>query len=426
MQHQTSRGLIHFVRIFSRFQALPKALTLFGFVLLVASLSFIQIKSAVADGSDDDERGNVYAMTNSPAGNQVMAYRRNSNGSLTLLGTFATNGIGSGPGIIGPTDPLGSQGSLVLHDEYLFAVNPGSDEISVFRVRSNGLALVDKVSSRGKFPVSLAVKDDLLYVLNALGDANALGSIVGFEIEDGGQLKFRPNSIRTVNAANEATPIVQASPNALQQPNILDSPSQISFSPKGDQLIITDKGVLANRGLIHVFNLNEEGIPRATPVRTVTTDTGPFGFIFDRQGKLVVTGVVNGGITTYNLNPNGTVTSPVQVSNNQGKFSLTCWIVKAINGRFFYTANNATDNLSAFRAGPQGQFSLLQGSNFPIPTGRGSNPSDLAISGRFLYSVSSGIGAINAFRINQDGSLTSLGNVSTGQPFPGAAGLASR
>lgn len=423
MKSRSASSSMLFQKMFVMLQRFPKALIILVFTLLLSKTDLIQTQPAIAD---EGGSGNVYAMTNSAAGNKVMAYRRNSDGSLNLLGAFATNGIGSGPGIIGPSDPLGAQGSLVLHEKWLFAVNAGSDEISVFQIQSNGLKFIEKVSSQGKFPVSLAVKDDLLYVLNSLGDANGLGSIVGFEIEDNGHLSLRSNTIRTLNSADASTPIVQASPNSLQQPNILDSPSQISFSPKGDQLIITDKGVLANQGLIHVFNLNRDGVPSATPVNTVTTDPGPFGFTFDRQGRLVVTGVVNGGITTFNLNSNGTVTAPIQVSNNQGLFSLTCWIARTQNGRYFYVTNNATNNISAFEAGAQGHLSLLQGSNFPIPTGANSNPSDVTISGRFLYSVSSGIGAINMFQINQDGSLTSLGNFINDSPLQGAAGLTSR
>ncbi len=51
--------------------------------------------------------GEVYSLTNSPAGNAVKAFDRGGNGSLNPDGTFATGGTGTGGG-------LGNQDALVL------------------------------------------------------------------------------------------------------------------------------------------------------------------------------------------------------------------------------------------------------------------------------------------------------------------------
>ena len=74
-----------------------------------------------------------FVMTNSVDKNEIIAFRRNDDGGLQQTRTFETDGRGSG----GNVDPLGSQGSLVLSQDrsYLFAVNAGSGELSVFRVQ---------------------------------------------------------------------------------------------------------------------------------------------------------------------------------------------------------------------------------------------------------------------------------------------------
>jgi 6-phosphogluconolactonase len=52
----------------------------------------------------------VFVMTNDTVKNELLAYKRQRDGSFALRGSFATGGRGSG----GTTDPLQSQGSLTL------------------------------------------------------------------------------------------------------------------------------------------------------------------------------------------------------------------------------------------------------------------------------------------------------------------------
>ena len=53
----------------------------------------------------------VFVQTDNVAGNQIVAYHRNHDGTLTLVGTYATGGLG---GMLNGSavDHLGSQGSL--------------------------------------------------------------------------------------------------------------------------------------------------------------------------------------------------------------------------------------------------------------------------------------------------------------------------
>src|SRR6185503_20298425 len=95
--------------------------------------------------------GAVYVLTNQVS-NAVTAFDRAPYGTLTSAGTFSTGGAGNPVAQPGdpPTDPLASQGALILSDnQLLFAVNAGSNEISVLRIGKDELTLVDKESSGG-------------------------------------------------------------------------------------------------------------------------------------------------------------------------------------------------------------------------------------------------------------------------------------
>ena len=122
--------------------------------------------------------GAVFVMTNAANNNQIVAYKRNSDGSLGEGRTFATGGRGSG----GVTDPLGSQGALTLNEKHtlLFAVNAGSGNISVFQVRGANLNLLETVPCGGSEPVAVAEHGSLVYVVNA-GGAACLSFTAGWQ-----------------------------------------------------------------------------------------------------------------------------------------------------------------------------------------------------------------------------------------------------
>ena len=75
--------------------------------------------------------------------------------------------MGSDPGVVFPTKGRwpSRPGALV------FAVNAGNNSISAFRIDGGTVDFVATTPSGGLTPVSLAVYDDLLYVLNQGSDA---------------------------------------------------------------------------------------------------------------------------------------------------------------------------------------------------------------------------------------------------------------
>src|SRR5947209_15705137 len=125
-----------------------------------ATAARVAASAAAADGAP----GAVYTLMNLTSGNAVAVFARAADGTLSAAGSVATGGTGTGAG-------LGSQGALALSDDgrWLFAVNAGSNDVSVFDVGPVGLALASRTASGGTLPISLTVHGHVLYVLNAGG-----------------------------------------------------------------------------------------------------------------------------------------------------------------------------------------------------------------------------------------------------------------
>ena len=172
--------------------------SLFYFIqrtIRTAAISATVIGVTAAASVANADAGVVYTLTNAVAGNSVAVFNRADDGTLSAGGQVATTGFGSGGG-------LGSQGALVLskNGHWLFAVNAGSNDVSVFSATNGGLTLLSKTASGGVRPVSLTVHDDVLYVLNGGG----VNNISGFRIQ---ALPARsPANARSAETGNSGAP----------------------------------------------------------------------------------------------------------------------------------------------------------------------------------------------------------------------------
>jgi DNA-binding beta-propeller fold protein YncE len=111
----------------------------------------------------------VFVQTNNSNGNSIVRYAD--------AGRNVSDGRQGGRADGAASDPLASQSSLVFDsaDGLLFAVNAGSNTVSVFSVNGDQLHLNQVISSGGSFPVGFALRGSLLYVLNARLAGNASG-----------------------------------------------------------------------------------------------------------------------------------------------------------------------------------------------------------------------------------------------------------
>lgn len=333
----------------------------------------------------------VYTMSNAPSGNAVLAFEQRGD-TLIPAGSFPTQGTGSGDG-------LGNQGGIVLSDdgETLFAVNAGSDEISVFQVYDHGLKLTDKISSGGVRPISIAVHEDWIYVLNAGGP----GNITGFELTSRNTLKPIPGSTRSLSGAATA-------------------PAQIEFNPEGNTLVVTEKAT----NIIDTYTVDEDGVA-AGPVSQPSFGVTPFGFAFDKRGVLIVSEAFGGtanasAVSSYTLHDGVLSLRSGSVPDFQ---SAACWIVVTRNGKFAYTSNTGSNNISSYRVGRKGTLTLLES----VAASTGAAPIDMALSrhSRFLYVLNATARTIDVFRADRgSGELTRLASIS-GLPA-GANGLVAQ
>lgn len=367
-----------------------------GTLAVAAALAVVLLVLASPAMASGGGRGDcaVYTLTNSASGNAVAVFDRANDGSLTAEGTVSTGGAGTGAG-------LGSQGALILDDGRLFAVNAGSNTISLLQVGHRGKVwLADVAPSGGARPISLTVHGKLVYVLNA-GDASTPANIHGF-LALWGKLVPLPGSSR---------PLSTAAPD----------PAQVEFSPDGRHLVVTEKAT--NMIVTYKVRFGYAGAPNAQPSAGQT----PFGFAFDRRGRLIVSEAFGGApdasvLSSYALAGSGTIT-PI-TPNVATTETAACWVVVTRNGRYTYTTNTGSNSISAFRIGNDGGLTLLDADGKTAATGAG--PLDLALAkhSRLLYSLNGGVPEIQGFAVNGDGSLDPLGTVG-GLPA-GTIGLAAR
>ncbi|HEX3333504.1 MAG TPA: hypothetical protein VHS57_04135 [Acidimicrobiales bacterium] len=333
----------------------------------------------------------VFVQTDNPAGNQVVAYGRAGNGALTPAGTYNTGGLG---GVLNGSavDHLASQGSLTYDpaNEVLYAVNAGSNTVSVFSVQGDALSLEQVISSGGTFPVSVAVHGDLVDVLNALGGGSVQGYISWF-----GRLIPLPSSNRNLGLTipTDTTQFV-------------NTPGQVAFSPDGSQLVVTTK---ANGNNIDVFRVGPYGYLSQAPAVNAEPGTVPFAVAFDSAGNLVIANAGTNALATYSLRPNGKVSLLDAVGTGA---AATCWV--APDAGFLFASNAGSASVSAFADSNSGALTLLGAT----PTDPGTVDAAPTTDGHYLYVQTGGNGVVDGFRVQVDGHLIPVGSVTV----PGAAG----
>jgi 6-phosphogluconolactonase len=359
---------------------------------IVVSLFAAGGLSLAAQALPSAAAGMVYTMTNAASGNTVMAYLRAHGGQLVPAGTFPTGGMGTGA-------ELGSEGGLVMsrNEQWLFAVNEGSNEISVFAVSATGLHLTDVVNSGGTMPVSVADIGPLVYVVNSGSD-----SIAGFALSSAGMLTPIAGSVQGLSGSGVG-------------------PAEIAFNPEGDELVVTEK----NTNMITIFPIGSGGV--AGPGHSVASSgMTPYGFAFAKRRQLFVSEAAGGAanassVTSYRLWNGGTLqTLSASVKDNQ---TAACWVITDGGGRFVYTTNTGSNDISSYLVEFDGQMALFQSD----AAATGAGPIDMALSsdGRLLYALNGGDGTISGYRVMADGRLMSVSTGVSGLPS-GTSGLAAR
>jgi 6-phosphogluconolactonase len=324
-----------------------------------------------------DNTGYVFTMSNDAGTNAILIYKQEANGRLKYKASVNSGGAGNGMG-------LGSQGALVIDKKHrqIYAVNPGSNSISSFRLSNNGkLDLHQTISSEGNTPVSLTVHNSLLYVVN---DG---GNICGFKIAGNGMLSK-----------------IEGSSQSLTMPTA--DPAEILFKPDGSALVVTEKAT----NKIVVFKVNNGGVAQPGQMHPAQAET-PFGFVFAGSKYLVATNAFGGApnastVTSFSVEANGSVNL---ISNIPDHEAAACWVTLSKNEDYAFVTNTGSNSISSLKVGNDGSLQLLDS----VAVATGGAPTDIIISsnGKFAYNVNSMSHTIGQYKVLHNGRLQSLGDL---------------
>jgi len=410
--------------------------------LALVGLGLTAVPAEAGGTSQPSPVGAVYVATNSYAGNAILTFPRLADGSLLpALAPVSTQGLGSGPGQIPgvATDPLGSQGSLVVDpkEQRLYVVNAGSDSVTSFKIKGQTLTVVGRSSSGGAFPVSLAVRGASLYALNA--QSNSVSRLL---ITMGGGLDLRQTCALPA-PPRPLDPPYPAGTDHSAQPFGTEAPGQVGVSPDGKHVVVIAKqgpvstgfpfGETAGSGAIHVFDTDVNGAmtnctsgPTTYTLPENATNHGkfPFSFAWSARGQLLVTEVFGtsasataSAVQPFTLSSNGSL-APVSAPVGTDQV-VVCWIV--VTGDRAFTANYLANDVSSLAIGRDGSLTTIRGNasgSAPLAT-----PIDLALSpdGKYLYQLSPGNGTVVPFTVNAvGGTVTPLAPAGLGDNSAGA------
>ncbi len=290
----------------------------------------------------------------------------------------------------------------------MLAVDAGSNQISVLKINHDGsLSLESVVSSRGQLPVSIAVHHHLVYVANA---SPTSPNYTGFTLHHG---RLTPLARSTVVLADGA------------------QPADVLFNGNGQKLVGTEAG----SGAIDSFTVRRDGLLTAAPGSPFPAQgVGPFGSEFSPTdpGQLFVSNAHNdvangttghGTVSAFDDSRNGVLAS-IGSSPFADLQTAPCWVEITDNGRFLFTVNTGSGEISRYSVAPGGALTLLGSTPVSATGGVGAVDARLSPDGRTLYVDESRIGKVGEFAVN-GGNLTELASSPISLPSTGTAGIAT-
>jgi len=343
--------------------------------------------------------GHVYVNDNTTGTNTIAGFDRHADSSLTAIAgsPFVAGGSGTGAA-------FGSAGGLQESSDgrYILATDPGSNDISVLRIRPNGsLQLVEVDDSHGTTPTSIAVHGSLVYVANGgAGGAN----YTGFRLNAGGRLNPIANS-------TYALPDTAA-------------PGDVLISPDGTRLVGMRVGPAAGPSYLDGFSIGSDG--RLTPASGspfAAQRIGPFGSTFSptNPDQLFVSnahdGAGNGSVSVYDVAADGTLT-PISGSPFADNQTAPCWVAITPDGNALFAVNTASGTVSRYTVASDGTLGLVGSTALGGAAPRKAFDAAVSPDGGYLYIVNA-VGAISEFSV----SGTTIVELS-GSPFATPAGSA--
>ena len=378
----------------------------FRFAALVGAATAGLLIAAGGGSASTGVVGHVYVNDNTTGVNTVAGFDRHADGALTPIAgsPFAVGGAGAGHG-------NASQGSLELSADgrYLLAVDAGSNQISVLRIKPDGslqAAEGSPFSSNGVNPVSIAVHGGLVYVANQgpgvnTGDAN----YTGFTLNAGGHLN--PLAGSTISLPNDS------------------SPGDVLFNSDGSKFV----GTRIASSEIDSFTVGRNGLltpaigsPFAAQAFDPAQGWGQLGSefsptnseeLFVSDAHTAAGGGAPGLVSSYSDSAGG-ILAPIGGSPVGNDGVASCWVEISHDGAYLFVVNTGSATVSTYTIAADGTLTFLN-STPSGELGKGAEDARLSPDGSTLWVVEAGTDAVIGFTVN-GGSLTPLSST------PGPAG----
>jgi 6-phosphogluconolactonase len=364
--------------------------------LLVATIGLFSATAPASADATSPVVGYTYVDDNTASANTIAGFDRHADGSLSPIpgSPFPAGGAGLGSG-------LASQGAIQVTSDgrYLLAVDAGSNQISVLRITSNGVPVLvgQPVFSGGARPVSVAVSwTGLVYVANQGPGGSGYS---GFRLYFDGSLTPIPGSTVTIPDGSGV--------------------GDVFFNSFGNFLIGTRTGT----SLLDSFVVLPGGRLFKAPGSPFTGQgLGQLGAEFSptRPWQLFVSNAHNGAdlgtVSAYNdlfgqLSPIG----PSPYPDGQ---TAPCWVEISHDGRYLFTVNTGSANISSYSINPDGSLVLI--ASTPIAGGGADIDARLSPDGKYLLVDGAGHNFVSVFAVN-GGTLTEV----PGSPTPLPMGASS-
>jgi 6-phosphogluconolactonase (cycloisomerase 2 family) len=362
-------------------------------------------------GEDDDESWSrpdrsavVYTESNiaTPGGNTILGYARERGGRLVPLpgSPYSTRGTG----VLDPSlvlGPFDSDQLIITNTEHtlLFAVNPGSNTIAVFKIHADGSlhhVVGSPFPSGGANPVSVGFAKDTLVVANKAMDP------------------AQPNSKTPSYASFRVTPDGQLSPIATSITSVAPgtAPSQALVPPNARFAFGSD----FLGGTLQSFVIQPDGsltqnLPQSVAEAPFAGSAAPhlaLGLAAHPSRPIVYAGLVTiNKVAVYRYDENG-VLSFVRAVSDSG--AGVCWIRVSTDGTRMYTSNTGDNSISVYDTSDPLKPVQLQhlalkgvGSSFQLELDP-SGPTLFAISQRASTTVPLGQGSnLHVLNVRRDG-----------------------
>ena len=129
-------------------------------------------------------------------------------------------------------------------------------------------------------------------------------------------------------------------------------------------------------------------------------------------------------ISSFTVNGNATLTPISNAVPTEG--AANCWLAITPNGKWVYTSNSGSDNISGFNVAQNGVLTPI-GSGIVAAIPGGSHNVDIAVSGdsKFVFTQDTAAGTIGVWSVNTDGTLKEVDLIPGLPKLSGTNGLAA-